>query len=404
MKVLLLTIANKKNQKMNRDIALEFVKNGHEVFIACPADNINKPSSTFEKIEDLNYLFIKTGYSTGKVNIVKKIYNMMTIDFYYKNAIKKAKLSDINLILYSTPPITLVKTISWAKKNFDSNTYLMLKDIFPQNAVDMGMMKKYGPMKFIWSYFRKKEKKLYNISDFIGCMSQGNCDYILKNNNELKTKQVGLCVNSYANKPVINIDKEIVRKKYGIPEEKTIFIYGGNLGKPQGLDFFVDIMKSNQEKNDRYFVICGGGNEQGKIQNYIRNEKPDNVKYISSIPTDEYDELLSACDVGLVFLDNRFTIPNFPSRILSIMLNEKPVLAATDIATDLGVVIETADIGWWCRSGDLNSFNNYLDEICNNNYLIIEKGKKSRELFEKKYTSEVAYNQIIEGLIKIGEK
>ena len=404
MKVLLLTIANKKSQKMNRDIALEFMKNGHEVFIVCPADDINKPSNSFKKIEDLNYLFVKTGYSAGKVNIIKKIYNMMTIDFYYKKAIKKAKLSNVNLILYSTPPITLVNTISWAKKNFHAKTYLMLKDIFPQNAVDMGMMKNRGPMKFIWSYFRKKEKKLYNISDFIGCMSQGNCDYILKNNDELKAKQVGLCVNSYANKSVTIIDKEVVREKYDIPEGKTIFIYGGNLGKPQGLDFFVDIMKSNQTKDDRYFVICGGGNEQSKIINYISNEKPNNVKYISSIPADEYDQLLSACDVGLVFLDNRFTIPNFPSRILSIMLNEKPVLAATDISTDLGVVIETANIGWWCRSGDLHTFNNYLDEICNNKHLIIEKGKKSRELFEEKYTSEVAYNQIIEGLMKIGEK
>ena len=57
--------------------------------------------------------------------------------------------------------------------------------------------------------------------------------------------------------------------------------------------------------------------------------------------------LANSCDVGLIFLDKRFTIPNFPSRLLSYMQASMPVLAATDVNTDIGKVIEEgeSDIG-----------------------------------------------------------
>ena len=55
---------------------------------------------------------------------------------------------------------------------------------------------------------------------------------------------------------------------------------------------------------------------------------------------EEYDNLVQICDVGLIFLNARFTIPNFPSRLLSYTEIGKPVLAATDENTDIGKIIE----------------------------------------------------------------
>ena len=33
--------------------------------------------------------------------------------------------------------------------------------------------------------------------------------------------------------------RESIRKKYAIPSDKTVFVYGGNLGKPQGISFLM---------------------------------------------------------------------------------------------------------------------------------------------------------------------
>lgn len=33
-----------------------------------------------------------------------------------------------------------------------------------------------------------------------------------------------------------------IRQKYGVPVDKKIFVYGGNLGKPQGINFVLECM------------------------------------------------------------------------------------------------------------------------------------------------------------------
>lgn len=401
MKILLLTIAPRKKQKMNRDIAYELCKRGHELFIVCPEDTEDKACDRFIRIEGLNYLFVKSGKAVGKVNLVKKSANFLLTDTLYKAALSKAGVSGINLVLYSTPPITLVNTITWLKDKYNATTYLMLKDIFPQNAVDMGMMKPSGVMSIIWKHFRRKEKKLYEHSDFIGCMSPANCEYIIKNNPEIDKEKVGICVNSYQEEPLLEIDTYAVRKQYDIPQNCVVFLYGGNLGKPQGLQYLIDVLEQNRNKSDRFFLICGGGNDQNKVINFIDQKHPSNVKYMGLLPPDDFDKLSRACDVGMVFLDKSFTIPNFPSRMLSIMLNEMPILAATDTSTDVNKMIEEGDSGWWCESRNPDDMTKIIDEICVKPETIKKKGQNARQYYLTHFTTEIACNQIMNGIEKI---
>ena len=146
-----------------------------------------------------------------------------------------------------------------------------------------------------------------------------------------------------------------------IPENATTFIYGGNLGRPQGIPFLIKCLKSNADKSDRFFVICGGGTEYGKLKKYVDDEKPSNVLLINRLPKEEYEIFVKAFDVGLIFLDHRFTIPNFPSRLLSYMQSRMPVLACTDPNTDIGEVIVEGGFGWWCESNSVEKFTKAVD-------------------------------------------
>lgn len=403
MNILYITITPRSSQKMTIDVANELVKNGNQIFIVCPEDAENPCCDHFVKISDIYYLFVPNTYSHGKISLVKKAIKMLTVDSVYKRAIKKAvKDITIDLILYSTPPITLINTIKWVKKYCGAKTYLMLKDIFPQNAVDMGMMKKSGVMGLVYSYFRKKEKAFYHVSDHIGCMSEANIRYVKEHNPEIPDEKLGLCVNSYKEEPMVQIDKAKVCEKYGIPQDKTVFLYGGNLGKPQGLGYFVKILKENKDREDCFFLICGSGNEQDKITNYISEENPTNVKYMGLISPLDFDRLTMACDVGMVFLDHRFTIPNYPSRTLSIMLNGKPVLAATDKNTDIGEMILEADCGWWCESTDTAPMNQFINEICKFPDVAKEKGCNARAYYETHFTSSIACRQILDQISENG--
>ncbi len=267
--------------------------------------------------------------------------------------------------MYTTPPITFAGVISYIKKRDHAKTYLLLKDIFPQNAVDIGMMTKTGPKSVIYKLFRKKEENLYRISDKIGCMSQANVDYVLKHNPFVNPENVHVCPNAievfdYHE----NLEKRrVIREKWNIPQDKTVFVYGGNLGKPQNIPFVIDCMKANAHREDCFFVICGTGTEYKKLATYYEEEKPKNLLLLNGLPKEEYEDFVKAFDVGLIFLDHRFTIPNFPSRLLSYMQAQMPVIACTDPNTDIGKVAEEGGFGIWCQSNDPVNFTVAVDKM-----------------------------------------
>lgn len=134
----------------------------------------------------------------------------------------------------------------------------MLKDIFPQNAVDMQILSKTGIKGVMYRYFRRKEATLYKLSDRIGCMSQANVDYVIRNNPEIDVKRVEICPNSIEiqNVQITENERVELRRKYHIPLNKTIFVYGGNLGKPQGISFLIECLKKQLDNPNVFFLIC----------------------------------------------------------------------------------------------------------------------------------------------------
>jgi glycosyltransferase involved in cell wall biosynthesis len=282
------------------------------------------------------------------------------------------------------------------KKRDNAKTYLLLKDIFPQNAVDLGMLKKTGIKSVMYYYFRAKEKKIYKLSDFIGCMSQANVDFLLQHNPEISPEIVEECPNSINPLQITKEDRKIaeVKKKYNVPTNKTVFIFGGNLGKPQGIDFMMECLKANKRNEHVYFVIVGSGTEFTKLNSFFNYEKLANAQLIAELPKKDYETLANSCDVGLLFLDKRFTIPNFPSRLLSYMQASMPVLAATDTNTDIGQVIEKGNFGFWCKSTNVEDFNRHLQQLCDKN-LRKQMGLNARKYLEDNYTAKHSYEIIM---------
>lgn len=371
-----------------------FIKEGHEVTIVSPSEQGEKKYSVLEK-EGYTLVKIKVLNGAG-VNFLKKGLNTLFLEQWYIKAIKKyLKDKAFDLILYSTPPITLCKAVKYIKKRDNACTYLMLKDIFPQNAVDLGVLSATGIRGIIYRYFRKKEKELYRISDYIGCMSEANIQYLKEHNPEVPQEKLCLCVNSIIPSEKKEVDKEALKIKLGLPTDKKVFFYGGNLGKPQGIDFLLQVLKSNKNLADRYFVVCGKGTEYYKVQRFMETESPENIKLINGLPKQEYDEFLKACDIGMLFLDYRFTIPNFPSRLLPCLDYGIPVLAVTDSATDIGLKIREGKFGWSCHSADLESCNHRINEICELSDLE-EYRLNARHYLEENYTADITYKQIME--------
>lgn len=393
MNILFLTMVKIRNTNSGSillDLFHELEKKDIAVYIISPVEKKEKNTPRNRVISEGNIHILNVGIGDYfNTSFIRKGMTLIGINRIYKKAISLF-FSDIKFdaVVYSTPPIMFTDTIEYIKKRDNAKSYLMLKDIFPQNALDLGILSTRGLKGILYKYFRKQEIDLYNVSDTIGCMSPANVDYVLKENKYLSKEKVELFPNciSVLDWKMSSEDKRINRRKHGLPEDSILFIYGGNLGKPQGISFLLDCLYSVKEDSSIYFLIIGDGAEYERIESFISSNDLRNVKLEKRLEKRKYEEILVSCDIGMIFLDHRFTIPNFPSRLLGYLKYKIPVIAATDPNTDIGKIAVENDFGWWIESNNVDDFKEIVSIIKKSN--LIEKGNNGYEFLNKNYNAE----------------
>lgn len=379
----------KEGENLYTDLASELVENGHRVTVIVSEEKRKIDDTKVCMERNFNVIRVRTG-NLYEIGSVEKAISFITLQSKMKNAINKY-LSDekFDMIVFMSPPVTMYGVVNFAMKKYNCFSYLMQKDIFPQNAVDLKIMTKYNPA--YW-YFRHKERELYKISTVIGCMSEKNKEYLLNHNKYLDCEKLQI----FPNTTKLNREEEYIddarqiKRRYSIPENRVIITYGGNFGKPQGIDFLIQILDVYKDNENVEFLLVGKGTEKEKLYRYIKEKNIENAKLINFLNSEEFSKILKISDIGLVLLDYRFTIPNIPSKTLTYFKNRVPIMAATDNNTDFKQMLEDSGSGLWCESNDVYSFKEKLDFLIANKKVRKEMGENGRLFLEKNLTTEVS--------------
>lgn len=387
MKILFLTLV--KFDVFNKfslyhDLVAELSKTCQKVTVVSPIEKREKRETNLSKEGNIELLQVKTGNIT-KTNKIEKGINTILIEKQYQNAINKyLKKEKYDLIIYSTPPMTFNNLIKKKKKENNAITYLLLKDIFPQNAVDLKMIKNKS---LIWRYFRNKEVKTYGISDYIGVMSPKNKEYLIKNNEFINSKSIQIFRNATYDMTKEKIHNEhSILEMLGIDNNKNIFVYGGNVGEPQGVNNIKRVMERFKEVENSVLIIVGNGTKFIELKN--THNKADNVYIFDRLDKKIYDGLLMESDVGLIFLDEKFTIPNYPSRLTSYLNIGMPVLVSTDRNTDIGQEVEKHNAGLWNFAIDIDMFIKNANDIIADKVLYEKRSNNAKEFYNSNFKIE----------------
>ncbi len=382
------------NKSLYAYLVLELAKQGHEIRVVAPCFD----GKTHVAIEGgIPVLRVKSG-PIFKTNLITKGINTILLNRRYTHAIQTFWPGwKMDWVLASTPPITLSPLLEKLKKMFQARVFLILRDIFPQNAKDLGMIK--DP--FLFTYFRKRERHLYKISDVIGCMSPGNMDFLRNQDHNLfhDDSKITYFPNWIQPTPERNKKQEnrtSFRQRFNL-EGKFVVLFGGNFGKPQKMEFILELAEKVQHLEDVVFLLIGDGTEKTRIQKLVHQLSLKNVRIYERLPREEYQSLINEADIGLVNLSEKFTIPNIPSRTLGYWDAALPILAATDSRTDLNEnFLEKYNAGLWAETGDIDTYYSKFLTLYQDKNLRITMGANGRRAVETDFSVKKAVDRLLE--------
>jgi len=381
-----------ENTSMYTSLVMELTRQGHEVRVIAPTFDSD---TAVYKEGGVQILRVKSG-PLFNTDVITKGLNTVLLNTRYTHALMKFWPDwKMDWVLTSTPPITLSPLLNKLKSLFNARAYLILRDIFPQNAKDLRMIK--DP--FLFTYFRYRERHLYGTADLIGCMSPGNMDFLRRQDPDIFQKDK---LTYYPNwtEPTVRSGQGIgakdFRHRFGL-KNKFIALFGGNFGKPQKIEFILDLAHKVQHLEDVVFVLIGDGTEKERIRNLVNNRSLKNVEVYDRIPRKEYQLLIDAADIGLVNLSDKFTIPNIPSRTLGYWDASLPVLAATDLCTDLNEsLLKKYNAGLWAPTGNLEEYYSQFMKLYQDENLRKKMGKNGRKAVEIDFSVSKAMKRLME--------
>lgn len=379
--------STKSSAKIMFDLAQELVSLGHEVTVITVSEFIkNSYEETYEN--GVKVLRFKSGKIDGANKYLRFLNEWALSTVIWLRGKRFFKNNSCELIIWYSPSIFFSTLINKIKLLNNCKSYLILRDIFPQWAVDTGVLKNSIILKFLRIY----EFKQYASANVIGVQSPNNLLYFNKVNLHNKFN-VEVLYNWTNLEDVVSI-KTNFRDKLGL-KGKVVFFYGGNIGVAQDMDNIVRLAYNLRSENKAYFLIVGDGTESKRLTKLISELKINNIMIHSSVDQNTYHSMISEFDVGIISLDKKFKTPNFPGKMLGYMNFSKPIIASINEGNDLKDILTEYNAGLVSINGDDLTLINNCKNLLYNYDLRVKLGKNGKKMLTDVFSVSNASNQIL---------
>jgi O26-antigen biosynthesis N-acetyl-L-fucosamine transferase len=391
MRILLLVVyylpSTTSSAKLISDLAAELQRLGHEVIVVAPDENISTDVETTVENE-IHILRVRTGKIKTASKWVRGFNEARLSELIWDRGRQFFTKNRCDLIIYYSPTIFFGSLVKRLKKQFGCPSYLILRDLFPQWALDAGILHK----GIVYSYFKWKERQNYEAADIIGVQSPANLLYF--HENGLDEKYHLEVLYNWTTLEEENISPRGYRERLGL-QDKVVFFYGGNIGIAQDIDNIVRLAINLQSEPDAYFLLVGEGSEVPRLRADIASKELMNISIHPAVGQREYLSMLSEFDVGLICLDRGLKTQNFPGKMLGYMYYSMPMLASINPGNDLKVILENNGAGLVCVNKDDETFAMLAKRILGDEELRLRLGRNARALLESTFSVSGAAGQIL---------
>ena len=376
----------KVGAKMMHELSCELIKLGHKVTVITPSPSISE-AYTVDLLDGISVYRFKSG-KIKNVSKIKRAINESVLSLRALFTLRKFFLNNPqDFIIYYSPSIFFGLLVKQLKKKWNSGSYLILRDFFPQWAVDGGLLRESS---LITKFFRYFENLNYKAADTIGIQSPGNVIWF-KQHYSYPDKSIEVLYNWVENKKIESSDD--YRKKWNL-KDKIIYFYGGNIGHAQDMLNLVRLAEKMKKYDKAHFVFLGKGDEYNLVSDAIERKKLTNVTLLPAVSQEDFKKILAEVDIGLFSLHRSHKTHNFPGKLLGYMVNELPILGSINPGNDLKEIVEEYNAGFVTVNGEDEKFYQNACELLDDN--VRKKiGKNAKKLLYGKFSVTSAVETIL---------
>ena len=373
-----------------RDLSREFVRQGHEVTVMLPAAGLQS-SWRVDETDGVRVLRLKAP-RTKDIDYVRRTIGEFSMPFAMRRHLRRSPLAKERWdgVIWYSPSIFHGPLASSLKKASGCKGYLIIRDIFPEWAVDMGLMGRGLPYFFFDSVARYQ----YSVADVIGVQTEGNRAYF-----ETWQQRPGRkleVLRNWLDKPS-NLRCSIRVADTSLAGRK-VFVYAGNMGVAQGMDILLDLADKLSARPEIGFLFVGRGSDAQRLKIAAQTRGLTNVLFLDEIHPDEIADLYAQCSVGIVALDPRHKSHNIPGKFLTYMQSGLPVLASVNPKNDLAALIREEQVGQVCECHQVDRLMELADKVLQQIESDASLAERCRNLFERDFSAAQAVRQIVKAL------
>ena len=374
-----------------RDLSWEFARQGHQLTVLLPASDLDRDWE-LQNADGVEVLRLRAP-RTKDIGYVRRTLGELLMPFAMLRNLRKSPLARQKWdgVVWYAPSIFHGPLASALKRASGCKGYLIIRDIFPEWAVDMGLMGRGLPYQFFDAVARYQ----YSVADMIGVQTPGNLAYFEKWRQQpgrtLEVLQNWL--GEPAKKPcAIRVDATLLAGR-------KVFVYAGNMGVAQGMDRVLDLAERLLHRPDVGFLFVGRGSDAARLKTTAQARGLSNVVFFDEIDPDEIPDLYAQCSVGIVALDPRHQSHNIPGKFLTYMQSGLPVLANVNAGNDLAALIRREQVGQVCESNDVEQLARMAETLLSQISTDLALPLRCSQLFARQFSVEQAVCQILTALM-----
>ncbi len=379
------------------DLCESLAKLGHDVHVLTSRALYDGRDIKLQAYEVINGVHVhRVGLSTNKRERIRQ--RLLGYLSFYLKAFAKIHLlprPDVVVTLTTPPLISLLG--SWLRLARRSRFVYWVMDVYPDIAIEAGVLHRLGPARGIWSLLGRLSYLSANRLVVLGHDMKAAIE-----RKSVPSHKINIIQSWASGEEVHPVEPAANRfRARHLKQDAFTLMYSGNMGTCHSFGEVIDGIKSLGAEKDINFCFVGGGKQSGRLKEALAG-LTDTVKFLPYQDRTELSESLTAPDAHLITLQGRYDGLLVPSKLYAVMSAARPAIFVGSEANEVARILKAANCGLIVPEGDSVAFANAVRHLKENPSEAEEMGRNGREYFLRHFDREIAVERFALMLEKEG--